>query len=124
MVDEYQDTNEIQYEFLKTLVGERRNILVVGDEDQSIYKFRGAKSENIQQFLRDFPAARVVKLEQNYRSTKTIIKAAQAVISHNSVRIKKEMWTDNQAGDPVEIYHALDEYDEATFVTLRIMAAL
>ena len=124
MVDEYQDTNEIQYEFLKILVGERRNILVVGDEDQSIYKFRGAKSENIQQFLRDFPAARVVKLEQNYRSTKTIIKAAQAVISQNNVRIKKEMWTDNQAGDPVEIYHALDEYDEATFVTLRVMAAL
>lgn len=124
MVDEYQDTNEIQYEFLKTLVGDRRNILVVGDEDQSIYKFRGAKSENIQQFLRDFPTARVVKLEQNYRSTKTIIKAAQAVISQNSVRIKKEMWTDNQAGEPVEIYHALDEYDEATFVTLRVMAAL
>ncbi len=124
MVDEYQDTNEIQYEFLKTLAGERRNLFVVGDEDQSIYKFRGAKSENIQLFLRDFPSAKVVKLEQNYRSTKTIIKAAQAVISQNKVRIKKEMWTDNQAGEPVEVYHALDEYDEATFVTLRVMGAL
>jgi DNA helicase-2/ATP-dependent DNA helicase PcrA len=84
MVDEYQDTNEVQYELLKTLAGERKNVLVVGDEDQSIYKFRGARSENIQHFLKDFGQVKIVKLEQNYRSTKTIIKAAQEVISHNS----------------------------------------
>src|SRR5262249_13927278 len=124
MVDEYQDTNEIQYELLKILAGSKGNLLVVGDEDQSIYKFRGAKAENIQFFIRDFPAVKIVKLEQNYRSTKTIIKAAQAVISHNSTRIKKELWTENQAGEPLEVYHAFDEYDEATFVTLRVLAAL
>jgi len=124
MVDEYQDTNEIQYELLKMLAGERANVLVVGDEDQSIYKFRGARSENIQYFIRDFPQLKIVKLEQNYRSTKTIIKAAQAVISRNASRIKKELWTENAPGEPVEVYHALDESDEATFVTLRVMAAL
>jgi DNA helicase II / ATP-dependent DNA helicase PcrA len=124
MVDEYQDTNEIQYDLLKTLTGPQGNVLVVGDEDQSIYKFRGARAENIQHFLRDFPDARLIKLEQNYRSTKTILKAAQAVISNNRSRIKKELWTDNQPGEPIEIYHAFDEYDEATYVTLRVMAEL
>lgn len=124
MVDEYQDTNEVQYELLKTLAGPRANVLVVGDEDQSIYRFRGAKPENISQFMRDYPQHRLVKLEQNYRSTKTIIKAAQAVISRNSTRVKKELWTDNTPGEPIEVYHATDEYDEATFVTLRVMAAL
>ncbi len=124
MVDEYQDTNEIQFELLKMLAGERANLLVVGDEDQSIYKFRGARSENIQYFIRDFPHLKIVKLEQNYRSTKTIIKAAQAVISRNVSRIKKELWTENAAGEPVEVYHALDDWDEATFVTLRVMSAL
>lgn len=124
MVDEYQDTNEIQYDLLKALAGERANLLVVGDGDQSIYKFRGARSENMQHFLRDFPQAKVIKLEQNYRSTKTIIKAAQAVIANNSGRIKKELWTENASGEPIEVYHAYDEYDEATFVTLRVMAAL
>jgi DNA helicase-2/ATP-dependent DNA helicase PcrA len=124
MVDEYQDTNEIQYELLKVLAGARANLLVVGDEDQSIYKFRGARSENLQHFLRDFPQTRIIKLEQNYRSTKTIIKAAQAVISNNSTRLKKELWTENAAGEPMEVYHAFDEYDEATFVTLRVLAAL
>ncbi|MCI0414023.1 UvrD-helicase domain-containing protein [bacterium] len=124
MVDEYQDTNEVQYELLKLLAGEDQNVLVVGDEDQSIYKFRGARSENIQHFLKDFRKVKVVKLEQNYRSTKTIIKAAHEVISRNSRRIKKELWTDNQAGEPIEIYHALDEYDEATYVTLKTMALL
>lgn len=124
MVDEYQDTNEIQYDLLKTLTGPQANVLVVGDEDQSIYKFRGARAENIQHFLRDFPHARLIKLEQNYRSTKTILKAAQAVISNNRSRIKKELWTENQPGEPVEVYHAFDEYDEATYVTLRVMAEL
>ena len=124
MVDEYQDTNEIQYDLLKTLTGPQENVLVVGDEDQSIYKFRGARAENIQHFLRDFPNTRLIKLEQNYRSTKTILKAAQAVISNNRSRIKKELWTDNQPGEPVEVYHAFDEYDEATYVTLRVMAEL
>jgi DNA helicase II / ATP-dependent DNA helicase PcrA len=124
MVDEYQDTNEIQYDLLKTLTGPQANVLVVGDEDQSIYKFRGARAENIQHFLRDFPNARLIKLEQNYRSTKTILKAAQAVISNNRSRIKKELWTDNQPGEPIEVYHAFDEYDEATYVTLRVMAEL
>lgn len=124
MVDEYQDTNEVQYDLLKTLAGERANLLVVGDEDQSIYRFRGAKPENIGYFMRDFPQHRLVKLEQNYRSTKTIIKAAQAVISHNASRVKKELWTENAPGEPLEVYHAVDEYDEATFVTLRVMGAL
>jgi DNA helicase-2/ATP-dependent DNA helicase PcrA len=124
MVDEYQDTNEIQYEILKALARDHQNILVVGDEDQSIYKFRGARSENIQHFLKDFRDVKIVKLEQNYRSTKTIIKAAQEVISNNSRRIKKELWTDNQSGEPIEIYHAVDEYDEATYVTLRTMGFL
>ena len=124
MVDEYQDTNEIQYELLKLLAGEQQNILVVGDEDQSIYKFRGARSENIQHFLKDFKNVKIVKLEQNYRSTKTIIKAAQEVIARNSRRIKKELWTDNQSGEPIEIYHAVDEYDEATYVTLKTMGLL
>ncbi|MCI0444181.1 UvrD-helicase domain-containing protein [bacterium] len=124
MVDEYQDTNEIQYDLLKTLAGPQSNVLVVGDEDQSIYRFRGACAENIQHFLRDFPNARLIKLEQNYRSTKTILKAAQAVISNNRSRIKKELWTENQPGEPVEVYHAFDEYDEATYVTLRVMAEL
>lgn len=124
MVDEYQDTNEIQYDLLKTLTGPQANVLVVGDEDQSIYRFRGARAENIQHFLRDFPNARLIKLEQNYRSTKTILKAAQAVISNNRSRIKKELWTENPPGEPVEVYHAFDEYDEATYVTLRVMAEL
>ena len=124
MVDEYQDTNEVQYELLKVLAGPRANLLVVGDEDQSIYRFRGAKPENIAQFRKDFPNHRLVKLEQNYRSTKTIIKAAQAVISRNSSNVKKELWTENAPGEPIEVYHATDEYDEATFVTLRVMAAL
>jgi len=124
MVDEYQDTNEVQYELLKTLAGDRQNVMVVGDEDQSIYKFRGARSENMQHFLKDFRQVKIVKLEQNYRSTKTIIKAAQEVISRNARRIKKELWTDNQAGEPIEIYHAMDEYDEATYVTLKTMALL
>jgi DNA helicase II / ATP-dependent DNA helicase PcrA len=124
MVDEYQDTNEIQYELLKQLSGSHRNILAVGDEDQSIYKFRGARSENMNHFLKDFNPVKIIKLEQNYRSTKTIIKAAQEVISRNSRRIKKELWTDNQAGEPIEIYHSSDEYDEATYVTLRTMGLL
>jgi ATP-dependent DNA helicase UvrD/PcrA len=124
MVDEYQDTNEIQYDLLKTLAGPQSNVLVVGDEDQSIYRFRGARAENIQHFLRDFPNSRLIKLEQNYRSTKTILKAAQAVISNNRSRIKKELWTENQPGEPVEAYHAFDEYDEATYVTLRVLAEL
>jgi ATP-dependent DNA helicase UvrD/PcrA len=124
MVDEYQDTNEVQYELLKLLAGERQNVLVVGDEDQSIYRFRGARSENIQHFLLDFKEVKIVKLEQNYRSTKTIIKAAQEVISHNSRRIKKELWTENQPGEPIDVYHATDEYDEATYVTLKTMSFL
>jgi DNA helicase-2/ATP-dependent DNA helicase PcrA len=124
MVDEYQDTNEIQYELLKMLAGPKRNVLVVGDEDQSIYRFRGARPENIRHFLRDYPNTKIVKLEQNYRSTKTILKAAQAVISINRSRIKKELWTENNPGEPIEIYHAFDEYDEAAYVTLRVMSEL
>jgi DNA helicase-2/ATP-dependent DNA helicase PcrA len=124
MVDEYQDTNEIQYAILKLLAGPIANLLVVGDEDQSIYRFRGAKPENIRHFLRDYPRSRIVKLEQNYRSTKTILKAAQSVISINRSRIKKELWTENNPGEPIEIYHAFDEYDEAAYVTLKVMAEL
>jgi DNA helicase-2/ATP-dependent DNA helicase PcrA len=124
MVDEYQDTNETQYELLKLLAGKRANLMVVGDEDQSIYKFRGARPQNIQNFVQDFPNCKIVKLEQNYRSTKTIIKAAQAVISRNSRRIQKQLWTENSPGEPLEVYQAVDEYDEADFVTLRVLALL
>ena len=116
MVDEYQDTNFIQYQLIKHLSWEHRNLCVVGDDDQSIYSWRGANKENIRLFREDFPEAVVIKLEQNYRSTKTILKCASHLIRHNTSRTEKTLWTENAPGDPILLYEADDEEDEARWV--------
>jgi DNA helicase-2/ATP-dependent DNA helicase PcrA len=116
MVDEYQDTNPVQYRWLQLLAGDRRNLTVVGDPDQAIYGFRGADITNILSFEEQFPDAKVVKLEQNYRSTQTILDAANAVISHNRGRKEKELWTALGEGDPIHIRELDDEHAEARFV--------
>ncbi|RTZ93451.1 MAG: ATP-dependent DNA helicase PcrA [Deltaproteobacteria bacterium] len=120
MVDEYQDTNFIQYQIIKQLAWEHRNLCVVGDDDQSIYSWRGANKENIRLFHEDFPEATVIKLEQNYRSTKTILHCASHLIRHNSTRTEKTLWTENDTGDPVVLYEAGDEEDEARWVIEKI----
>ncbi len=124
LVDEFQDTNAIQYAWLRLLTGERDNLFVVGDDDQSIYGWRGARVENIQAFPNHFPQARVIRLEQNYRSTGNILRAANAVIEHNSGRLGKALWTEGADGEPVRLYGAFNELDEARFVIDRIQAAL
>ena len=116
LVDEYQDTNHAQYLLVRALTGRHRNVTVVGDDDQSIYRWRGADVRNILEFERDYPDATVVTLAQNYRSTKTILAAAHAVIQHNPHRHPKELWTSNLDGVPVTVYEALDGSDEARFV--------
>ena len=116
LVDEYQDTNHAQYTLTKLLAAKWRNICVVGDADQSIYAWRGADIRNIMDFTRDYPDAASIKLEQNYRSTKTILQAANAVINHNEDRPKKNLWTENQTGHKIIHYHAQTEYDEADYV--------
>jgi DNA helicase-2/ATP-dependent DNA helicase PcrA len=116
LVDEYQDTNHAQYRFLQLLTGEDRNLAVVGDDAQSVYSFRGADIRNILDFQDDFPDATVVKLEQNYRSTQTILDAANAVIRHNRGQIPKELWTDVGEGDPIRVRELTDERAEARFV--------
>ncbi len=120
LVDEYQDTNLIQYEMLKRLSGNKGNVCAVGDEDQSIYSWRGANIFNILNFDKDFPGARVIKLEQNYRSTKNIIGAASAVIANNSQRKGKTLFTENPDGDLIEILESPTEYDEALSITFNI----
>ncbi|MCP4077760.1 MAG: DNA helicase II [Gammaproteobacteria bacterium] len=120
LVDEFQDTNAIQYAWLRLLAGPQTPVFVVGDDDQSIYGWRGAKIENIQHFERDFPTTQVIRLEQNYRSTSTILKAANALIEHNQGRMGKDLWTDGEPGDPVLFYNAYNEKDEARFVIDRI----
>ncbi len=120
LVDEYQDTNLIQYEILKRLSGNKSNVCAVGDEDQSIYSWRGANIFNILNFDKDFPNARVIKLEQNYRSTKNIIGAASAVIANNSQRKGKTLFTENPDGDLIEILESPTEYDEALAITFNI----
>ena len=120
LVDEYQDTNRAQYEWLRLLAEEHRNLSVVGDDDQSIYAFRGADLRNILDFEDDYPDAHVVKLEQNYRSTQTILSAANAVISHNRARKSKSLWSDLGEGDPVHIRELDDEHAEARFVVSEI----
>ncbi len=122
LVDEFQDTNNIQYAWLKLFAAGHRNLFVVGDDDQSIYGWRGAQVENILKFEQDNPGARSIRLEQNYRSTQTILKAANGVIGHNSGRLGKDLWTDGAAGDPIQIYIAYNEIDEARFVIGRIQA--
>jgi DNA helicase-2/ATP-dependent DNA helicase PcrA len=118
-VDEYQDTNEVQYELVKLLVGPEKNICVVGDTDQNIYSWRGAKIKNMLHFERDFPGAKVLFLEQNYRSTKTILHAANKVIEKNTVRVPKNLFTENADGELIKVYEAMDERDEAEFVVER-----
>jgi DNA helicase II / ATP-dependent DNA helicase PcrA len=120
LVDEYQDTNRAQYRWLQLLTEEHRNLCVVGDDDQSIYRFRGADIENILGFERDYPDATVVKLEQNYRSTSTILNASNGVISNNRQRKDKFLWSDLGDGDPVHVRELEDEHAEARFVVSEI----
>ncbi|PPT49683.1 DNA helicase II [Xanthomonas arboricola] len=119
LVDEFQDTNAIQYAFVRVLAGETGHVFVVGDDDQAIYGWRGAKVENVQRFLKDFPGAQTVRLEQNYRSSANILGAANAVIAHNPDRIGKQLWTDSGDGDPIDLYAAYNEVDEARYVVER-----
>lgn len=124
MVDEYQDTNHIQYRIIKMLSEQHRNLCVVGDEDQSIYSWRGADIWNILNFEKDFPEAKVVKLEQNYRSTQTIVKAASQLISNNSERKDKTLFTENEPGTKIQVREENNEYDEARWVVKRIQSYL
>lgn len=120
LVDEFQDTNNVQYAFIRLLAGEHRQVFVVGDDDQSIYGWRGAQVGNMQKFLEDYPAARTIRLEQNYRSTGNILAAANAVIAHNPERLGKKLWTDDRDGALIDWYNAYNEVDEARFVVGRI----
>ena len=120
LVDEFQDTNAIQYAWMRLLVGSEGYPFVVGDDDQSVYRWRGARVENLQQFGRDFPNSKLCRLEQNYRSTGTILDAANGLIAHNSSRLGKNLWTSGEKGDPIRLYAAFNERDEAEFVTHRI----
>jgi len=124
LVDEYQDTNRPQYELMKLLAGERKNVCAVGDEDQSIYSWRGADIRNILEFEKDFPNARIVRLEQNYRSTQNILEAAGAVVANNIRRKGKKLWTDRQGGSLIGYYEAPDGENEALFIADRIQAFL
>ena len=121
LVDEYQDTSRLQYELCKLLSGGYRNLCVVGDDDQSIYKFRGATIENILSFQKEYPDARLIRLEQNYRSTMNILEAANAVIANNTNRMGKNLWTEAGKGEPIYEYVAMSEDDEADFVTRTIL---
>lgn len=120
LVDEYQDTNHLQYKIVKLLSGKHRNIFVVGDDNQSIYGWRGADIGNILNFEKDFPDAKVIKLERNYRSTKNILRSANAVILRNRYRSDKKLWTDNPEGELITYYEARDEKDEARYVASQI----
>ena len=122
LIDEYQDTNNLQYLLASTLAGGYENICVVGDDDQSIYRFRGATIENILSFEQQYKGARVIRLEQNYRSTKNILEASNAVIRNNEGRKGKELWTDHGEGDKVQCYTAMNEHDEAQYVAAQILA--
>lgn len=120
LVDEFQDTNAIQYAWLRVLAGHDNHLMVVGDDDQSIYGWRGARIENIQQFSIDFPGAETVRLEQNYRSTSTILNAANKLIANNHGRLGKTLWTDGGEGEQISLYEAFNEQDEARFIVDRI----
>src|SRR5579872_6755477 len=124
MVDEYQDTNRSQYELMRLLTEQRHNICVVGDEDQSIYGWRGANIRNILDFERDFPGAAIIRLEQNYRSTKNILEAANGVVAHNTERIGKSLWTESDGGEKVTLYEAPDSENEALFIADTIESRL
>lgn len=120
LVDEFQDTNQIQYAWIRMLAGDDGNVMIVGDDDQSIYGWRGAQVENIQRFLDDFPGAKTIRLEQNYRSTSNILQAANVLIAHNGGRLGKNLWTEGAEGEPITLYCAFNELDEARFVVNRI----
>ena len=120
LVDEFQDTNELQYKWLKLLVGNDNTLFAVGDDDQSIYSWRGARVENMQAFERDFKNTKLLKLEQNYRSTTTILNAANKLIGNNSARLGKNLWTDGEEGEPIGVYMAYNETDEARYVVDQI----
>ncbi len=120
LVDEYQDTNHAQYRLIKLLADKYKNICVVGDPDQGIYSWRGANIQNILNFEQDYPKAKIIKLEQNYRSTKNILAAAHNVIKHNTERKEKKLWTENNAGSKILLYEAMDERDEGEFVLLEM----
>jgi DNA helicase-2/ATP-dependent DNA helicase PcrA len=120
LIDEFQDTNAIQYAWLRMLAGNTGQVFVVGDDDQSIYGWRGAKVENVQSFVRDFPNVTTIKLEQNFRSTGNILEAANALISHNTGRMGKKLWTADEEGAAIQIYAAYNEQDEARFVIEQI----
>jgi DNA helicase-2/ATP-dependent DNA helicase PcrA len=120
LVDEFQDTNAIQYAWIRMLAGESGRVLVVGDDDQSIYGWRGAQVENVQHFARDYGDVQTIKLEQNYRSTSTILDAANALISHNEDRMGKKLWTSGDKGQAITLYAAFNEQDEARFVIEQI----
>lgn len=120
LVDEFQDTNQLQYQWLKLLAGQHAKLFVVGDDDQSIYSWRGAQIEHLTRFVRDFPGAITIRLEQNYRSTAVILNAANAVIAHNRNRMGKNLWTQGQQGEPIAIYEALNDRDEARFIVQHI----
>ncbi|MCL2892313.1 DNA helicase II [Brenneria tiliae] len=120
LVDEFQDTNRIQYAWIRMLAGDSARVMIVGDDDQSIYGWRGAQVENIQLFLQDFAGAETIRLEQNYRSTSNILNAANALIAHNGGRLGKNLWTDGADGEPISLYCAFNELDEARFVVNRI----
>lgn len=121
MVDEYQDTNKAQYRLINMLADKNKNICIVGDDDQSIYKFRGATIENILSFEKSYPDGKVIRLEQNYRSTKTILDAANRVISNNSERKGKTLWTENIKGEKINVHKALSERDEAKYISETIL---
>ncbi len=120
LVDEFQDTNTIQYAWLRVLAGQQIPIMVVGDDDQSIYGWRGARIENIQQFQNDFANPLLVRLEQNYRSTSTILEAANALIANNGGRLGKQLWTQDQEGEAIDLYAAFNEQDEANYIADQI----
>ncbi len=121
LIDEYQDTNNLQYRLAALLAGKWENICVVGDDDQSIYRFRGATIENILSFEQQYKGARVIRLEQNYRSTKNILEASNAVIRNNQGRKGKELWTEHGEGDKIQLYTAMNENDEAHYVAAQVM---
>lgn len=124
LIDEFQDTNALQYRWLRLMAGPECAVMAVGDDDQSIYAFRGAKVANMQSFTQDFAPVRLIRLEQNYRSQGTILDAANALIRHNKARLGKELWTDRGPGEPLRAFHGLTDNDEARFVVDRIQQAL
>ncbi len=124
MIDEYQDTNAVQYVWARMLAGKHKNICCVGDDDQSIYSWRGADVKNILRFEKDFPNSQIIKLEQNYRSTPSILKAAATVINNNKTRHKKQLWTDRKNDDKINVIYCSNEIEEARFVAIEILSLI